>query len=121
MRLEQTIGDVTHWVELKDTWSQRDMRAWRHAGELTDADFVSAEAMDAAADRVNAAKLELLSGWSTGCHIVDLQGNVYERIDDLTAEAMLDLDAPLYAMLQDAATRAWAKRSSLGNSNGARS
>lgn len=120
MRLERVVGDKTYWLELKDAWTQRDLRQWRQAGSLAEADFTNNEAIDDAEMRVNAAKLALLQTWCSSCYLVDVDGNEYHEIAQVTAEAVSAMDAPLYQMFHNAASEAFARRATLGEARGGR-
>lgn len=119
-KLTCAIEGVTYYLDLKERWCQRDVWDWKQAAALKEEDFASDDALREATRRINANKLALLTEWSTGCYLVDVEGREYHAIAELTPELMEGLDAPLYALIQDAAVEAFQERARLGGAKGRR-
>ena len=121
MRLERKIADKTYFLELKDAWTQRDLREWVRAGSLDGLDYGDMDAVEAAEDRASGAKLALLRKWCSACYLMDEDGHEYRDISEVTPQALAVMDAPLYQMVHVAASEAFARKASLGEARGARS
>jgi predicted GTPase len=129
MRIEREIGKTVFWIEMKDVFTPRERRAWEKAGNLSEEELLQVinaggsddEKADTLVMRINEARLALLRQWSSGCYLVDAKGQEYHSINDITAETLWDMDAPLVAMIQNAGTEAYIQRSTLGNRRGGRS
>jgi hypothetical protein len=102
MRLTLTLDNTEHWIDLKDVWSRRDLRAWL--------DLLGTPGAGG-----DGEQLALLSGWSSACHLVDIDGVVYERVSALSSEALDNLDAAVLRFVFNAPTAAYEQRASLGN------
>lgn len=102
MRLEITVDGALYWIVMKDAWTRRDLREWWQALELQ-------------GEEGDAAQLALLERWSTGCHLVDQDGNVYDQVSALSSEALDNLDAAQVRLVFTAPSAAYEQRASLGN------
>ena len=102
MRLTIAVDGAEYWIDMKDLWTRRDMREWWDTLKLE-------------GDGGEPAQLALLGKWSTGCHLVDTDGNVYDHIGALSDEALDNLDAAQVRFVFTAPAAAYEQRASLGN------
>lgn len=102
MRLQIEVDGAAYWVDMKESWTRRDLREWWDTLR-----------MDGEAGEV--AQLALLDKWSTGCHLVDQDGVVYDQVSALSNEALDNLDAAQVRLVFTAPSVAYEQRASLGN------
>jgi hypothetical protein len=62
-----------------------------------------------------------LARWCSACYLADVDGNEYHTIAEVTPDALIAMDAPLYQMVHSAASEAFSRRASLGEARGGRS
>jgi hypothetical protein len=94
-------GGAVHWIEINKTvWTRRDVKNWHeHTGN-------------------DAQMLETLRKWATDCHITDSDGQVYERIEQLTPEVLDTLEAAVLRLIYDAPLIAYGDAMRLGELSG---
>ena len=102
MRLTIEVDGAEYWIDMKDSWTRREMREWWDTLKLE-------------GDGGEAAQLALLEKWSTGCHLVDTDGNEYDHVSALSSEALDNLDAAQMRLVFTAPSAAYEQRASLGN------
>jgi len=112
VKLSLTLpGEAEQYVICKDKWTRRDLRAWYDAMSATPEGKPTP--LETASYRLERA-LELLRGWCTSCRIEDVDGNVYTSLDDITPDAIENMDGPVADLLTNLCPTALAERSKLG-------
>jgi hypothetical protein len=102
MRLQIDVDGAAYWIDVKESWTRRDIRMWW-------------DALGQSGPEGEAAQLALLEKWSTGCHLVDQDGVVYDQVSALSSEALDNLDAAQMRLVFTAPSAAYEQRASLGN------